>query len=194
MAIGGVYLENIFSFFESWYTKIISIIIIILIGFIIGRVAGRIVLKVLHDIEVDKIFKKAAGVSINIERSLSSFVTYFIYFITIITVLNQLNVTTTILQMISAAVIIVFTVSVVLAIKDFVPNVFAGFYIYRKKLAKEGDIMKVKGMEGRVVEIGLVETKFRTKKGDMIYIPNSVFTKTEVIKPAAGAMKRAKKN
>lgn len=194
MTINSVYLKNLFSFFEGWYARIISIMIIILIGFIIGRVAGRIVLKLLHDIEVDKIFKKAAGVSINIERSLSSFVAYFIYFITIITVLNQLNVTTIILQMISAAIIIVFIISVALAIKDFVPNMFAGFYIYRKELAKEGDIIKVKGMEGRVVEIGLVETKFKTKNGDMVHIPNSVLTTTEIIKPAAEAMKRAKKN
>jgi small-conductance mechanosensitive channel len=43
-------------------------------------------------------------------------------------------------------------------------------------------VIKVKGMKGRVVEITFLETKIETTKKDMIFIPNSVLIKTEIVK------------
>jgi len=178
-------IQSIFEYvnnFRGLYSGLLVAFIILLIGFIIGKLVGKVTKRILHEIELNNILKKASGIEVKLEQFISVFVTYFIYFITIIMVLNQLNVTTTILQMLSAAIIIVIIVSVILAIKDFVPNAFAGFYIYRRKLIKEGDKIKVKGIQGKIVHINLVETKLETKDGDTVYIPNSAITKTEVLK------------
>ncbi len=180
------YVDGIFM---GFYTKILAAVVMLLVGIILGKIAGKLIMKILHEIELDEIIKKAGGVDIGLEKVLGTFTAYFIYFIAVIMALNQLNITTTVLQMISGAVIIIVIISIVLAIKDFVPNLFAGIYIYRNKFIEEGEVIKVKGMEGKIIKINLVETKIETKGKDIVYIPNSALTKTEIIK-----VKKRKKN
>ena len=48
------------------------------------------------------------------------------------------------------------------------------------KKFKVGQVIKVKGMQGKIIQITLLETKIETKTGDIIFIPNSVLNKTEV--------------
>ena len=48
------------------------------------------------------------------------------------------------------------------------------FFIFRKKMFKEGQKVKVNSTEGKVKKIGLVETEILTRKGDKIFIPNSL--------------------
>ena len=57
---------------------------------------------------------------------------YFIYFIAIIMALNQVGLTSAILNMLSGAVILLILISMILAIKDFVPNMVAGIFIFQK--------------------------------------------------------------
>jgi small-conductance mechanosensitive channel len=125
--------------------------------------------------------RQAAKVRFSIEKSAGSFVRYFLYFVFIIMALNQVGLTTTLLHMISGAIIILVALAIFLGIKDFVPNLLAGIFIQRKKMVKEGDRIRVKGIEGRVLSIDLVEARVETKSGDLIYIPNSVLTKEEVV-------------
>lgn len=167
----------------SWlYTKLLVAFIILLIGFIIGKLFGKLAGRILHEVEIDSILSRATGRAIKLEHGISVCITYLTYFVTIILVLNQLGITTTVLQMILGAVIIIIVISLILAIKDFVPNAFAGIYIYRHKLIREGERIKVKGIEGIVTHINLIETKLKTKEGDIVYMPNSAITGTEVTK------------
>ncbi len=184
------YLHNLFS---SFYYDILIAVIILLIGFILGKLLSKVIQKVMNSLEVDNITKKATRVEIGLEKAIGTFTKYFIYFIAIIMALNQLNITTTILQMFSAAILIIVIISIILAIKDFVPNTFAGFYLYRNKFIKEGETIRVKGIEGVVKHINLVETKLETREGDLVYIPNSALTKTEIIKVKPQVKKRKKK-
>ena len=69
-----------------------------------------------------------------------------------------------------------------LSIKDFMPNMFAGFFIHQKRFIKEGDIIKVDNIKGKIVHVNLVETTIETKQGDIIYIPNSLLTKKTIVK------------
>lgn len=163
-------------------TKLIVAVIIILIGFIIGKVIGKLTQKVLHELEIDRILKKKARIKFSVEKAFGRFVAYFIYFLTIIGALNQVGLTTTILHMISAAVLIVLVISIILGIKDFIPNLLAGMHINRQDMIKEGDRIKVRGTEGKVMSIDLTEIKLQTRKGDIIFIPNSILIKEEVVK------------
>ncbi|MFO8016695.1 MAG: mechanosensitive ion channel family protein [Candidatus Woesearchaeota archaeon] len=179
--------------FAGLYSNILVAFIILLMGFIIGKLLGKLTHRLLNEVGLDHILKKASGVELKLERFLAAAVTYFIYFITIIMVLNQLNVTTTVLQMLSAAVIILIIVSVILAVKDFIPNAFAGIYIYRRDLIKKGEKIRVKGIEGEVAHINLVETKLETSEGDIVYLPNSAITRTEVVKLKKGQGRKKKR-
>lgn len=162
------------------FYKFIVAIILLLIGFILGKICGRLIYKFLHSFELNENFSKLAGVSIKIEEIAESFTTYFIYFVTIVIVLQQVGLVSTILHMIAAGVIILIILSTFLGIKDFIPNAMAGFFIQRKKEFRTGQRIKVKGMQGIITEINLLETKIETKGGDIIFIPNSVLSKTEV--------------
>lgn len=170
------------SAFSGIMTRLIAAVIILLIGIIVGRVAGRLLQKVLHELEVDRILRKAASVKFSVENSLSKVLSYFIYFIAVIVALNQLGLTTTILNMISAAVLIIIILSVILAIKDFIPNILAGMKIHRKGMISEGDKIRVRGTEGKVVQLSLTETKLETRSGDIIYMPNSILIREELAK------------
>jgi len=165
---------------SQFYIQVIIAIIILLIGFIIGRILGRITQKILKEIELNKILKRA-HVNLALEQTLGHVVTYFVYFVTIITALKQLDLQTLVFDLIAIAALIVIIISILLAIKDFIPNAISGFMIYQKGIIKEGDKIKIGDLEGKVKKISILETEIETKKGDTIHIPNSNITKKEVI-------------
>jgi small conductance mechanosensitive channel len=162
------------------FYKFIVSIIILLIGFIVGRIIGRIIYKLLHSFEVDETFSELTGATLKIEELAETFTTYFIYFVTVVIVLQQIGLVSTVLHMIAAGVIILIILSTFLGFKDFIPNAIAGFYIHGNKKFQVGQRIKVKGMVGKIIQITLLETKIETKNGDIIFIPNSVLSKTEV--------------
>jgi small conductance mechanosensitive channel len=168
--------------FQGYATKLIVAIIILLFGFIIGRVVGKVVGKLLKELEISAILRKTVKLKIPVEEVVSEMVMYFIYFVTIIMALSELGLATSILNIILGAFMVIIVLAIFLSIKDFVPNFISGIYIHQKQSIKEGDLIKINNIEGRVKTISIVETVVETKKGDTIYIPNSVLTKSEVVK------------
>ena len=162
------------------FYKFLVSILLLLIGFIVGKILGRLIYKFMHSFEVNETFSKLTGTTLKIEEISETFTTYFIYFVTIVLVLQQIGLVSTILHMIAAGIIILIVLSTFLGIKDFIPNAIAGFFINSNKKFKVGQKIKVKGMQGRIIEITLIETKMETPSGDIIFIPNSVLNKTEV--------------
>lgn len=160
------------------FSKFAVFLIILLMGFIIGKIAGKFLHKLLSELEVNKTIKKATKVRFALEEIISSIAKYFIYFIAIVWALNELGLTTTVLTLISAAALILIIVSLLLAVKDFIPNAIAGFFIYQKGLIKENDQITVQKTKGKVKQITLLETAIETKEKDIIHIPNSIITKT----------------
>jgi len=166
---------------SGWFYKFIVSIIILLIGFIVGRILGRIMYKILHSFEVNETFSELTGATLKIEEIADSFTTYFVYFITVVIVLQQIGIVSTVLHMIAAGIMVLIILSTFLGFKDFIPNAIAGFYIQSGKKFLVGQKIKVKGMQGKIIKITLLETKMETKNGDIILIPNSVLSKTEVV-------------
>ncbi|MBW2964407.1 mechanosensitive ion channel family protein [Candidatus Woesearchaeota archaeon] len=175
------------------FYKFVVSIVLLLIGFILGKILGRLLFKFLHSFEVNETFSKLTGTTLKIEEIAETFTTYFIYFVTIVIVLQQIGLVSTILHMIAAGIIILIVLSTFLGIKDFIPNAIAGFFMHSNKKFKVGQKIKVKGMQGRITEITLLETKIETKNGDVIFIPNSVLNKTEVTYVRAAKEKAAVK-
>ncbi len=161
--------------------KIIVAFIILLIGFILARIVHKVIIRLFKELNIDVLFKKA-GVKISLGKIIATFVQYFIYFMSIILALDQLGIRTAVLNMLGAAIIIIFIILIVLAVKDFVPNFFSGVFILQKKFVKEGEMIKVKGVVGTIKEITILETKIETENGDILLVPNSAMTKTEIVK------------
>ncbi|MFH1398924.1 MAG: mechanosensitive ion channel domain-containing protein [Candidatus Woesearchaeota archaeon] len=172
------------DFFSKVYSRFVVAIIVLLIGIIVGRLVGKILQKILAEFEVDKVVKKTTHIRVSVEEIITGFVTYFIYFVAIIMSLDQLGVTTTVLHIVSLGIIVIVIASILLGVRDILPNVVSGFFIFQKRFIKKGDKIKVGEVEGVVVEVNLVETRIKTKKGDIIYVPNSLLMKQEVVKLA----------
>ncbi len=169
------------SVFSGLLTKLLIALIILLIGIIIGKVAGKLTHRVLREIELNNIVKKAAKININLEEFISALATYLIYFIAVVMALRQIGLATIVLDIITIIIIMIIILAVFLSIKDFIPNMIAGIFLHQKGLIKEGDRIEIKDAEGKVVYINLVETRIQTKDGDMIHVPNSLLTKERII-------------
>jgi small-conductance mechanosensitive channel len=87
---------------------------------------------------------------------------------------------------------LVIAVSFILAVKDLFPNLFTGLRIRIRKLFSEGDEVQIKELKGRVVNVGLLETRIKTLSDEEVIIPNSFFNKRRVI-VRKKALKNSKK-
>ena len=164
------------------FLKLIASIIILIAGIIIARIASKLVNKLLKELELERILNEQVGLKVPISEFVSSIVKYIIYFAAIIMALNQLGVTTIILYILLAVILVAIVAFIILAFKDFVPNLAAGVFIFQKKIIEKGDRIKLKDFNGRVEEINLIETKIKTSKGELVYIPNSLIIKNEIVK------------
>ena len=169
------------QFIEPLMMDIIIAIIFLLGGVVIGNFIKKLVQRVFSELEVNKFLKRVANIKMDFGRLIGNILAYLIYFFGLLMALNQLGITTYVLYMVGAAALIIIVVSFLLSIKDFIPNVISGFYLYRDNRFGVGDKIKVDNMEGVVSKINLVETVLTTKKKEMICIPNSTMLKSKIV-------------
>ncbi len=167
--------------FTGVVSQLLIALVIFFIGVIVGKFVGKVVTQILHQFNVDYFIKKTTGVKFSLEEIIGVFTRYFVYFIAMIMALNQLGLTTTMFLIIFTALIVLVVISIILGIKDFVPNFIAGIMIKQKSFINLNDLIRIKDIEGKVISINLIETLVENKHGDIIYIPNSIITTHEVI-------------
>jgi small-conductance mechanosensitive channel len=175
-------ISKVQTVFTGYASKLMVAIIILLMGFIVGKVIGKLIQKVLHEMELDSLLKKIIKMKVPVEQVIGNLSMYFIYFVAIIMALRQIGIATDILNIILAGFVIIIILALFLSIKDFVPNLISGIFIHQKEYFTVGDYIRIDNMQGRIIEISLIETMVKTSQGDIIYIPNSRLTKSEVIK------------
>ena len=168
--------------FTGFLNKIIVAVIILLIGFIIAKVLSRLIERGFKELKISKVIKEISGIKISFEEIVSTFVLYFVYFLSIIMALRHIGIATDVLNLLSAAIILILGVFIILTVKDFIPNVISGIIIHQKSIINKGENITFNNITGKVIEITLLDTKIKTKSGDIIIIPNSNLTKREIIK------------
>jgi small-conductance mechanosensitive channel len=181
-----VNLESIKQFFDlsqpGLMIKLIAALGIVIIGIIFGRIISKLIKRGLHELELNRILRENANMRVDVEKFVSSFILYLIYFAAIIMALDQIGITTTIAYILLIVVLVVIIIFIIIAFKDFIPNVTAGFFVNQRHMIKQNEYIKVKNIEGKVISIDLIETRLQTDDGDIIFIPNMVFLKNEIIK------------
>ncbi len=162
--------------------KAVTVLLVILLGLLISKIITNLIRKVMRGIEINRIIKEQLKIKLQVEENLASFLKYLIYFITAILALNILGIPTKILQIILIIILILTVLFIILAFKDWVPNLVSGFYILKSKKLKKGDKIKMNNIEGKIIKVNFIETKIETNNKEIIFIPNSNITKYEVIK------------
>ncbi len=174
-------LSEIFKGISMTLVKVFFAITIFLVGFIIGKLLGRILLKFLNEIELNKWFRDSLHLKVNAEHILSDFLSYFIYFIALIAALEEMGVANVVLYILSISIVILILISFFLAVRDIIPNFIAGLYLYSRENLKQNSRIEIDEIKGELVHIDLFHIKIKTKKGDLIYIPNSRAMKSKII-------------
>ncbi|MBR9703253.1 mechanosensitive ion channel family protein [Candidatus Woesearchaeota archaeon] len=172
--------DNIVAAITPLLNRVVIALVILFVGFILGKIVGRFLFRVLDDLNLDGLAKRLLGKSLSLERSISAVVAALIYLIAIIMALNALGLTTAVLSAIIIIVLILVGISVLLAIKDLVPNLSAGMMIKQKDIFREGDTVSFNGTSGVVEEFSLFETRLRSKGNEVLIVPNNLFAKHTV--------------
>ena len=162
---------------EQIGTVVLVAVLVLLIGLIIGHILGRLVQRFLAELEVNKILAKM-GVKFAFEETAGAVVKGVVYLAAIIVALSRLGVASFVLNLLLAAIIVSVIIAFLLGIRDFIPNFIAGISLHRSGVLKKGKRVRVQNIEGRVVEVALLETRLKTKKGDTIVVPNVLLKKS----------------
>lgn len=167
---------------NSFLLEVFVALTIIVCCLILGKIVSKIISKVVLKTSLNDLIYSSTKLKLSLDKTLSTLVAYLIYFFGFIWALDYLGIASTVLNLLSGAILILALILAFLAFKDFVPNMTAGLFIHAKGFLKEGDRIKLHDIEGKIILLNLVETRLKTKSGDIIYIPNSRLTRYEVIK------------
>jgi small-conductance mechanosensitive channel len=177
--------NNALSIINPLVVKIIIAFLIFFIGFIIGKIVEKIVLKFFNMGDLDRFFRQKTGFKISLSIVVASIISYFIYVVAIVMALNQLEIATTIITTIVILLIVVLSLFIVFGLNDLFANFSAGVVIKIRGNLKIGDYIRIKSknIEGHIVNMNALNIRIETKKDEMVFIPNMVLFKSEIIKP-----------
>jgi len=147
----------------------------------------------LSQVHLNKFILDEIKVGINLEDYLGTFVSYVCYAISILIALNTLNIMTPVFFMVVGGLMVLLLISLIVGIRDFFPNLFAGFKLMRGRSFKENERILFECMKLKVVNIGFLETKLITKDGDILFIPNSELEKKRTVNITRNAKKAKRK-
>lgn len=170
---------------SSFMVNLIASLAILLFGILLANIGAKLFRKLLHSFEIDAVLA-GSGLKFPLEEFASSLIKYILYFATVIWALSELGIATTVLEIILIVLLVIIVIFVILAFKDFIPNITAGFFMHTRGAFTIGDRIVIENVEGTIAAIDMIETRIRTKEGDIVLVPNSLLMKSEVkVKKAA---------
>ena len=147
----------------------------------VGRLLERAVRFLLKQVGLNRVLARI-HLEFALEETIANIIKYAVYVLAFYLALNTLDIAGYAFGILAAAVIVVIVISIFLGLKDFVPNYWAGLWLYRKKFYKVGDTIEVNGIAGTVERFDVLETGFRTRHGDIIYMPSSLMLHSQILK------------
>lgn len=152
--------------------------IIVIAGFIIGHFFSKAVGLAIRKFGLaEKIKQKEwPKPEIFIENSIK----YVIYALAIIAALNRLGIFETIFNIIIIVIVAIVAILLLLNFKDLISNAIARL-LYARKDLKPGKHIKVDGISGRILSVGVTEVKIVTDKGNIMILPNAYLLKRTFI-------------
>jgi hypothetical protein len=162
------YLECMMIIENLSITNIVAGLIILGVGILIADILAKLSKKLLESFELERVL----GKRFPIYDLLSSIVRFMVYIVAIVWSVFQMGFEWIVLIMVCGFLGIVLIWKVLMSIREFVPN-----YIAKLKFKpKKGRKFKYH-FNGRLKEVGLLESKVKTEEGELLYVPNKLFSK-----------------
>jgi len=150
--------------------SILSLLLALLVFFLsatLSRMAERFMKRILSDKEID------AGV----KGSIVTITRYLVLTIGILITLDTVGISLSSLAALGA----VLMVGIGFGLQNIAQNFISGLIILLERPIKEGDLVEVKGISGKVVRIGARSTLIHTRDDVAIIVPNSQFISEQVV-------------
>lgn len=155
-----------------------SAFLILVFGWALGTILANILRKILKGIQASTTLERHLKLKLKLEHTLPNTLKYLILTLILVLALTRIGIPYTYLTWAAAFVIIATLLFILLSFKDWIPNLLAWRHLSRTQRIKSGDTITIKGVEGRVVEVGLIETKIQTSNNETIFVPNILLKKT----------------
>ena len=172
-------IKDSFDSINPMIEQAVITVLILLIGLILGKVLGRLLCVLLREVRLNKLLKSGLKLSLNLEAFLVFILSYGVYAFALLLALDRLKLTNYILYALIAIVLVVFVMSIVGSVKDFLPNFVSGLRLRKAGRIKKGYFITLPDLKGTVVGFTLLETEIRTPGNDLVVLPNSIFVKKQ---------------
>lgn len=146
----------------------VSIIVILLVGFIIAKFAGKIIKRVLHETELNAILESAKLPPLS--NGIAFLAEAAIIIATILFVLQQLGLAIIAIAIIAALAGIVIIATLLVGIRDAIPNLIVGLFIRGKLKRKIGENIKIGIASGKLIRIRAFDCILDS--GEQVHIPH----------------------
>ncbi len=149
-------------------------IIILFVGFGAAVLVRKLLRRTLQELGIHKIGEQRKW-SINPEAAISSFAAYAIYIVTIMLFLDYFKIKSIVFWSFAGGIALLLALMFFAGLKDIIPNVRGGLMLRSDKKGIVGKNIELKEVSGVVEHIGYLETRIRTKQGDVLLVPNALF-------------------
>lgn len=109
---------------------------------------------------------------------------YIIYAATVLVILQQFGLTEIVLGIIAVIAIVAIGFSLVLAVRDFIPNAIVGLFLRKKMKKFLGKKICIGDVSGRLEHYGIVASVIKNK--DEYYVPHLYTSRQEITRLRAG--------
>lgn len=160
------------GFLSTFFGNLDVAVIVLLVSFVIGKLVSILLNKLFLEIQLDKNLHFLISKNLKISKLISNFARILIYALGILYSLNLLGILQYIVNVLGVIVLIAVFGSLILSVRDFLPNLVSGFWT-RKKL-KEGDSVLIGDIQGEVESFDMLSLTLKSDE-DTLIIPYSVF-------------------
>lgn len=157
----------IVNFFSTSGVTLLKAIGLWIVGYLVIKVAMLVLSKIFGKAKMEKVT----------QGFLLSVIKFILYMILLVMILSQLGVEVTGLIAALAAL----GLAIGLALQDSLSNVASGVILLMTHPFKEGDLVNVNGVEGRVKNIKILTTALLATDNKLIVLPNSTVAKNAII-------------
>ena len=169
----------ILALIQEYIITIILGIVILLVGFALGVFAKKFLHRLFEEIELNRVLRKLQ-IRGDFEKGTSILISYVIYVLTILFFLDYVGISSIVLYIGVASIGILLILTFLVGLKDVIPNFVAWALLQRRRFFRVGRRVEVKEISGVIEKIGLLETEIKTDKGDILYVPNTLFLKSKL--------------
>ena len=149
-------------------TRVVWVVIALAASFLIARIVSRI---------LARIFEKTPFPE-EIEKWIVRVSKYAVYIIGVFVAISfsGFDLTSVIVGLGA------FSIAISFAMSNVIQNFVSGILVQADRAFKVGDEIEIKTYEGKVVKISIRTTIIKTKDGDIVSIPNSLFITNPVVR------------